>query len=195
MRGEGVGQPERGGQLRAERAGAENPHVDVRAGTRRRDDPGLAVVREIALQFHHVLREGIGVGFQRAAHRAGDALIGAGRAAETEVDAAGEQRVERAELLRDRQRRVVGEHDAARTDADRAGRRGDVCDHDRGRGRRDAGHAVMFGDPIALEPDALGVAREVGGVGERLGNGAAFDDGDEIEQGIACHPMDIGTER
>jgi hypothetical protein len=53
----------------------------------------------------------------------------------------------------------------------------------------------MFGDPIALEPDALGVAREIGRVGERLGNGAAFDDGDQIEQGIACHGWEIGTER
>jgi hypothetical protein len=36
------------------------------------------------------------------------ARIGAGRAAETEVDAPGEQRFERAELFGDDQRRVLG---------------------------------------------------------------------------------------
>ena len=90
----------------------------VRARARRRDDAGLAVVGEIALQLHHVLREGVGVAVQRPAHRARDALVRSRRAAEAEVDAAGEQRVERAELLGDHQRRVVGQHDAARADAD-----------------------------------------------------------------------------
>ena len=45
-------------------------------------------------------------------------LVGARRAADAEVDAAGEERLQGAELLGDHQRRVVGQHDAARADAD-----------------------------------------------------------------------------
>ena len=53
----------------------------------------------------------------------------------------GKQRLERAELLGDHERRVVRQHDPAGADADRLGAAGDVGDHDRGRGA---------GDPAAL---------------------------------------------
>ena len=42
----------------------------------------------------------------------------------------------------------------------------------------------MLRAPIAVEAERLGMAREVGGVRQRTGDAAAFDDGDEIEQGI-----------
>ena len=45
-------------------------------------------------------------------------LVGAGRPADAEVDAPGMERLEHAELLGDDERRVVGQHDAARADAD-----------------------------------------------------------------------------
>ena len=66
-------------------------------------------------------------------------------------------------------------------------------DHDRGRGAGDAGHAVMLGDPVAGEAEAFGMAREIGGIGERARDGAAFDDGDEIEQGICGHVRKMGV--
>ncbi|BCM17666.1 LLM class flavin-dependent oxidoreductase [Mesorhizobium sp. J8] len=47
--------------------------------------------------------------------------VGARRAAESKVDAAGKERRQRAELLADHQRRMVGQHDAACADADRLG--------------------------------------------------------------------------
>jgi len=40
-------------------------------------------------------------------------LVGAGRAPQTQVDAAGIQRLERAELFRNHERRVIRQHDAA----------------------------------------------------------------------------------
>lgn len=46
---------------------------------------------------------------------------------------------------------------------------------------------MMLGHPIALVAQRLGVPREVGGIGQRLRHGAAFDDGHQIEQGEACH--------
>ena len=60
----------------------------------------------------------VDVGGEVAAQRLRRGLVGAGGAAEAEVDAAGEERGERAELLGDLERRVVGEHDPARADAD-----------------------------------------------------------------------------
>ena len=56
---------------------------------------------------------------------------------------------QRAELLGDHVGRVVRQHDAAGADADRLRAGGDVGDHDRGRGARDAGHVVVLGDPEA----------------------------------------------
>src|SRR5439155_4410678 len=54
----------------------------------------------------------------RVRERSCGELIAAGRAAEPEIDPAGKERREHAELLRDLQRTVVAQHDAARADAD-----------------------------------------------------------------------------
>ena len=64
---------------------------------------------------------------------------------------------------------------------------GDVRDDDRGRGARDAGHAVMLGEPEAMVAPALGVAREVERVAERLRGVAALDDRREVENGKRDH--------
>ena len=53
-------------------------------------------------------------------------LVGAGRPADAEVDAAGVQRLEHPELLGDHERGVVGQHHAARAQADGRGGAGDV---------------------------------------------------------------------
>ena len=60
-------------------------------------------------------------------------LIGAGRAAEPEIDAAGEQRFQHLESLGHHQRRMVRQHHAARADAQMGGGRRDLPDHDFGR--------------------------------------------------------------
>ena len=73
---------------------------------------------EVGQQLGELLGEVVGaerVG--AAAQRASGAGVGAGRAADAEVDAAGVQRVERAELLGDHERLVVGQHHAAGSDA------------------------------------------------------------------------------
>jgi hypothetical protein len=67
-------------------------------------------------------------------------------------------------------------------------------DHDSGRSTGDAAHAMMFGDPISLKTERFGVPREVGGIGQRLRHGAAFDDRHQIEQGITCHARKMGAE-
>ena len=90
--------------------------------------PGMARTRpfvapEIAHQLDDIVRELVGVRREVAAHRISRCLVGAGRAAEPEVDAAGEERFQRPELLGDDQRRMVGQHDPARADADGRGLR------------------------------------------------------------------------
>ena len=96
-----------------------------------------------------------------AAQRAHRALVGARRASQAEIDAARIERLERAELLGDHERRVIRQHDAAGADADRARAAGDVADHDRRRGARDADHVVVLGEPEPRVAPTLGVLREL----------------------------------
>ena len=184
---------QRRGELRAERARSQDPQRHVRARAGGRGNAGAPVVGEIALQLHHVAREGIGVAVQRPPHRLRDALVRSRCAPQPQVDPPRKERIERAELFGDDQRRMVGQHDPACADADRRRRGGDMADHHRGRGAGDPAHAVMLGDPIALEAERLGMARQVGGVRQGLRDGAAFDDGHQIEQGKACHDGNMGV--
>jgi hypothetical protein len=80
--GEGVGQAERGGELGAEQARAEDPqrHVGAGAGNRLHCLAGLHGAEQ-RLQLQHVLGEGVGGG-RIAAQGADRLLVGAGRPAE-----------------------------------------------------------------------------------------------------------------
>ena len=184
---------ERRGELRAEEARAEDPDRHVQAGAGHRLDalPGLGR-REVAHQLHHVLREPVGVGREIAAERAGGELIGARRAAEPEVDAPRVERLERAELLGDHERRVVRQHDPAGADPDGRGGAGDVREHHRRGGARHTGQVVVLRDPEAPIAPALGVLREIDRVLQRLGGRAAFDDRREIEDRERDHRVGVG---
>src|SRR3546814_6359258 len=63
---------------------------------------------------------------------------------------------------------MVRQHDPRRPDANAIGRLPDMREHDRGRGARDPRHAVMLGNPVAFIAERLGMAGEIGGVGEGL---------------------------
>ncbi|MCY1170616.1 hypothetical protein D9M73_106960 [compost metagenome] len=192
VRGEGIRQAQHRSELRAERARSQDPQGHIRPCPRRGADAGLAIVGEIALQLDHILRKGIGVAVEIAAHRARDDLVRARSAAEPQVDPPGKQRVERAELFGNGERRMVGQHDPARADADGGGRIADMRQHHRCRRAGDAGHAVMLGGPIARKAEPFDMRCNVGGIGQGLRHTAAFNDGDEIEQGIVGHKRDVG---
>ena len=64
---------------------------------------------------------------------------------------------------------------------------GDVPDDHRRRRAGDARHVVMLGQPVAAVAPALGVAREVERVAERLRGVAALDDRREVEDGKRDH--------
>ncbi len=188
MRGEGVGEPERRRELGAEEARAEHPDLDVGALAGNGADAGALAGRlEIVEELDHVLREAVDVAGERAAERPRRRHVGAGGAAEAEVDAPGMEGGERAEGFRHHQRRVVGEHDAAGADADRRRAGGDMGDHHRGRGAGDAGHVVMLGEPVAAIAETLRMAGEVEGVAERRAGVTALGDGREVEDGEGDH--------
>src|SRR5690606_19046082 len=103
--------------LRAEQARAQNPdryfETCARHGAYRRR------ALEVGHELEDVLREGVRIRRQIAPERAGSRLIRSGCASQTEVDAARIERLERAELLRDHERRMIRQHDAARADPNR----------------------------------------------------------------------------
>ena len=78
---------------------------------------------EEAEQVEELLREVFDAETLRAAaQRHRRRAVGAGRAADAEVDAVAVERAQGAELLGDDQRRVVGQHHSAAADADALGR-------------------------------------------------------------------------
>jgi len=107
-------QAEHSRQLRAERARSEQPDRDSRSGTRHRPHRLIGLHGpEQGLQFQDIMREILGGHREIAAKRARRALIGAGGAAQAEIDTALVKRFQRAELFGNDQRRVVRQHDTA----------------------------------------------------------------------------------
>jgi hypothetical protein len=187
--GEGERQAEQPGQLGAVAAGAEQPHGGQVALAGHRGEPGVRVVLrpaagEEAEQVHQLVGEVVGgQRLRRAAQRGRRDLVGAGRAADAEVDPAGVERLQHAELLGDHQRHVVGQHDAAGADPQGGGRVGDVADQHRRRGARDAGHVVVLGHPEPVVPEAFGVLGQVGRGAQRAGGGPAVGHRGQVEHG------------
>jgi hypothetical protein len=185
--GERIGKAEVGGDPGAVGARAEDPDRDPPAGGGDRTD-GLVVAQrpEVGAQLLDLLLEA-DRGAEVVAQGAGGGLVGAGGAAEPEVDPVAVDRRERPELLGDDQRRVVGEHHAAGPHADVVGVGGDVADEHRGRGARDARHPVVLGQP---EPAVAGLfgapgqlARGLQGVAE----GRALPDRGQVQDGERDH--------
>ena len=122
-----------------------------------------------------------------AAQRIRRGAIGAGRAAEPEIDPAGKQRLQHLEALGHHQRRVVGQHHAAGADPDVAGHRGDLPDHQIGRRARDRSQIVMLGQPVPDIAELIDMARQIDAVAQRRrGLGAGGDDG-KVEDGERDH--------
>ena len=122
--------PARNGRRRR-RGGRASPRAARRTGSSRGSTSGCRGPRrewrgragppralEIIHQLDDVARELVLVRAEVAAQRAAPPPVGARRAAEAEVDPPREERFERSELLGDGQRRMVGQHDPARADAD-----------------------------------------------------------------------------
>ena len=134
-----------------------------------------------------------------APQRACGYLIGSRGAPEREIDSPRKERLERAELLGDDERRVVRQHDAAGADANRRRVAGNRADDDSRRGARHRRDIVMLGEPVAVVTPPLGMLREIDRVAQRLRGVAALDDRRKIENrkwnhGVACfhYGYDVG---
>ena len=157
---EGKAGADHSGKLGAVAARAEQPDRRQRNILRHRVDfvermafGKLAVLEQ--QQFLEAFEEIVAAGILLAPpqHIRGH-LIGAGRAPDAEIDAAGKQRLEHLEPFGHHQRRMVRQHDAARADADALGRGGDLADHDLGRRACDRGQVVMLRHPVAADSRA-----------------------------------------
>ena len=113
--------------------------------------------------------------------------IGAGGAAQPEVDPPRIERLQRAEMFGDDQRGVVGQHDAACSDPDRLGRSGDVPDQHAGRRTADPAHIVVLGQPVAVIAQFFGAAGLVAHQAERFCRVAVLADRGEIEDRERYH--------
>ncbi len=192
MRGEGIGQAERSGELGAEQARSQHPHLNIRAKARMGAQGDILLPTEIGRQLHHVLRKLARRLRQVLAEGGLHPPVGPGRTTQAEIDPTGEQRVERAELLGDHEGIVIGQHDPARPDPDGRSRMADMREHDRGCRAADPFHRMMLGDPEALV--AVGFRRlcEAGSGLIGFGQAPAFADGDEIEHGKVYHASKMG---
>src|SRR5690606_13981099 len=76
---------------------------------------------------------------------------------------------------------MVGEHDAARADADAFRSRRNMADQHRRCRARDSRHPVMFREPVAPVTPAFAMLREIQGVAKGRGGVAAFRDRCEVK--------------
>lgn len=148
------------------------------------------------LQFNDILRKA--VGHRIATQRPDDRAVTAGRAAQPKVDTVGKCGGQRAERLGHGQRRVVGQHDPARADADCLRLRRNQTDQDGRRRTGDTLHVVMLCHPVAVITPALGMAREVQRIGDGICGIRALGHGRQVQHGIwdrVCHADQVGTAR
>lgn len=45
----------------------------------------------------------------------------------------------------------------------------------------------MLGNPVAAEAQTFCMGSKIGGIGERASDGATFDNGDKVKQGVIGH--------
>ena len=190
--GEHIRQPLGGGQVRRVHRRAEQPESRF-AG---RGRGGLEPVVPGAQRNHHaagahqrghvvevvgkVLDVAFVVGAAQGVRRH---RVGAGRPADAQVDAARGGRFQQRELLGHRQRRMVGQHHAARAESQLRGLRGQVGDQHRRAGGAHGRHVVVFGDPVARETQPVGGLRERHGGRQRVGGRLVGAHRDEIKDG------------
>ena len=194
MVGEGEAQPARGGDLGAVVAGAEQPHGRQRDPRRDRADKSKRVAfgkrafgegEEVIQQGRQIVRP---LARTQAPQGQGSARVRPRRPPDAQVNAARKQGFQSLERLGHFQRRMVRQHDAAGADAQVGSLAGDLPDEYLRRRTRDAGHVVVFRQPVAGEAQPLRLPRQVQRVLQRLHGGRTGYDGRQIENGQGkCH--------
>ncbi len=137
---------------------------------------------QIAEQFTELLWKIVGVSLAAVAlQREGRRMIGARSAADAEIDAAGKQCAQDAEVLGNLKRAIVRQHNAAASDPHAVRNRTDRRDHDLRTGAGQHGAAVMLRHPVTRKSEFFREAREVERIAQGVGAGGAFRDWGLIE--------------
>ena len=182
MRGKRKRQAHHGGQLRPVQAGAQQPQRHPQPGPRHGANALAWLHRfKVIMQFLHILRKRVGTGMRVAAQRAGGQLVGAGSAAQAQVNASWVQRGQRAKLLGNHQRGMVGQHHAAGTDANGVGAARHVAYHHRRGGAGHAGVVVVLCQPEALVAQFFGLLGQRQRVAKGVGGGVATNNRREVK--------------
>jgi len=114
-------QPQLASELRAETARTQQPDLG-QLGRRRNGLEPRGIAGEHPHHVGELAREVLGgQAIGGAAQGEGGSLVGAGGASYAEIDPSGMQRGQRAELLGDHERGVVGQHHSAGAHPDRRG--------------------------------------------------------------------------
>src|SRR5690606_21744022 len=169
VRRKGVGQAKIRGQLSTKQAGAQDPELRCQAFARYGGDRQTRIFGKIFHEFHDIARERIWVRVEVAAQGARCDLIGARSPAQAQVDAPGVERLKRAELFGNDQRRMVRQHDAAGAHTYGGGAARNVTNEYRRGSAGNAWHAVVLGPPVAMKAERLGVAGQLQAVAEGSG--------------------------
>src|SRR5579872_2174866 len=82
---------------------------------------------------------------------------------------------------------MIWQHDAACTDPNDFGRSGDMADDNRCRGAGDAGHVVVFGEPVPAVPPLFGMTGEVSSVAQSGRCVTTLHDRGQVENGKRYH--------
>ena len=140
-------------------------------------------------QIAHLRREMIRRGLRQRIEREGGAAVGSRRAAQTEIDPAGRDRLQHAELLGHLQAGIVRQHDAGGADADARGGGGDGADQDFRRRAGLAGRVVVLGAPVARVAKRLAMLRQRQALADRGVRRAAGHHGRLVEDGQSQHAI------
>ncbi len=99
------------------------------------------------------------------------ALVAPRRAADPEVDAAGEERLQHAEVLGDLEGAVVAEHHAARAHAEVRGAHRHLADEDLRAGAGQGRAGVVLGQPVAVVAEPVDDLGQLQGLVDGVGRG------------------------
>ena len=187
MRRERIGQPVMRRQLRAIQGRSQYPHRHLGPFPGKGAHSRRAVaVFHVVDQLGHILRETV-LGRHVPAQGAGGGHVGARRTAQPQINPVGIQRSQRAELFGHHQRRVVGQHDAARAHTYTFRGPRNMADDHGGGGAGDAGHVVMLCQPIAVITSRLGRLCQLDGIGQRIRSSGPFGHGRQVKKREMLH--------
>ena len=158
VRCKGKGQAKARGKIRREQAAAQKPHRHLGPISRNRTDRRIAFKwGQEGLYLKDVLNKAVFGAVHIAAKGGGGALVCARCAANAKVNATGMKGIKGAKLLGNHQRRMVWQHHATRSNADGFRARCHMRNHDRGGRTGNAGHVVMFGQPVPMIAELFGM--------------------------------------